>query len=137
MGHPIAYRVVQFSGSIILEAIVSTGEWHANNSSKPNLRDHGVPEHDVFKRVSAEDFADFYKLVVDAAKLAREALDATTRRPSAKKWRELFGSKFPEPPDGDDDDGEDGGSGGNSGGPAKGGFTPRTAPSVVTGGRFA
>jgi hypothetical protein len=97
-----------------LEAIVTTYAWHAQTGQKPVLWDHGVPSHDVFKRVSAEDFAAFYKLVVGAAKLAREALDATTVRSSANKWRDLFGSKFPSPPDGDDDGGDDDDGGGKS-----------------------
>ena len=60
-----------------------------------NLPDHGVPQHNVLKRVSGEDFAAFHKLVCAAAVTAREALDATTVASSAKKWRELFGNKFP------------------------------------------
>jgi hypothetical protein len=104
---------------LTLEAIVTTYAWHAQTGQKPILRDHGVPSHEVFKRVSAEDFAGFYKLVVGAAKLAREALDAFTVGSSANKWRNLFGSKFPPPPGGDDDgdDDDDGGKSKGSGGP--------------------
>jgi hypothetical protein len=68
-----------------------------------------------------------------AAATARDAFDATTVAASAKKWRELFGNRFP---DGGDDDSDDGG-GDSGGGSTKGGFTPRTEPTVVTGRRFA
>jgi hypothetical protein len=116
-----------------LESIVSAYAWTVRLGQKPVLPDHGVPQHDVLKRVSQEDFAAFYELVVGAARIARAALDADSVRVSATKWRELFGNRFPEPPGGDDD----GGDGGPGGGPAKGGFTPRTEPTVVIGGRFA
>jgi hypothetical protein len=85
--------------------------------------------------VSGEDFAAFYKLVCAAAVSAREALDATTVASSAKKWRELFGNKFPD--GGDDDDGGESNGGGSGSGAVLGGFTPRTEPTVVTGRRFA
>ena len=116
-----------------LENIVSAYRLYAQLKTTPSLPDHGVPQHNVLKRVSGEDFAAFYKLICAAAATAREALDATTVASSAKKWRELFGNKFP---DGGDDD--DGGSNGDDGGGAtKGGFTPRTEPTIVTKGRFA
>jgi len=106
--------------TLVLEAI-ATGY-----SSKPVLPDHGVPEHDVMARVSNSDYAKFYEQVCMAAELTREALDAETVRDSANAWRELFGSRFPEPPPDEDSQGK-----------AKGGYTPRTGPTVIGGGRFA
>lgn len=78
--------------TLSLEAIVS------NYPTKPFLADHGVPEHDVFARITDEEYEAFYKNVQAAASIARQALDAVTVRESANKWRELFGSKFPPPP---------------------------------------
>lgn len=117
-----------------LEKIAADYQIYAQMKSTPSLPDHGVPQHNVLKRVSGEDFAAFHKLVCAAAVTAREALDATTVASSAKKWRKLFGNKFP---DGGEED--DGGSNGGGGGgvAAMGGFTPRTEPTVVTGRRFA
>lgn len=86
------------------ENIVSAYSLHAQLRLTPTLPDHGVPSHDVLKRVSGDDFAAFHALVAKAASVAREALDATTVSSSAKKWRELFGTKFP-------DSGEDEGNG--------------------------
>lgn len=131
---PDGVRSVAEAVTKTLEAMVSAYGWIVLRGQKPVLPDHGVPQHDVLKRVSVEDFAAFYGQVVEAAKVARAALDADTVRVSATKWRKLFGNKFPEPPGGDDDGGDDDGG---SGGPAKGGFTERTAPTVVTGRRFA
>ncbi len=116
-----------------LEKIATEYKYYAQIKSAPILPDHGVPQHNVLKRVSGEDFAAFHKLVCAAAVTAREALDATTVSSSAKKWRELFGNKFPD--GGEDDDGGDNGGGGGIA--AKGGFTPRTEPTLVTGRRFA
>lgn len=98
----------------------------------PILPDHGVPEHDVLHRLSADDFAYFHGQVCAAAQLAREALDAK-KEESARLWRQLFGDAFPY-----DEEDEDHGEG--EGGDTKavlGGFTPRTQPSRITGGRFA
>ena len=118
-----------------LEKIATEYQIYVLMKRTPSLPDHGVPQHNVLKRVSGEDFAAFHKLVCAAAVTAREALDATTVASSAKKWRELFGSKFPD--GGEDDDGGDNGGGGGGGVAAMGGFTPRAEPTVVTGRRFA
>lgn len=96
--------------------------------SKPFLPDHGVPEHDVFAHVSNDEFADFHGLVRAAAQKAREAYDEEDVRKSAQKWRELFGNKFPAPPKDTLGPNDDSGSGG---------FTPRSAPSIIDSGRFA
>lgn len=92
-----------------LENITRAYSGYARLKITPNLADHGVPAHDVMKRVSGEDFAAFWQLVDAAAATAREALDETTIAKSAKKWRELFGSKFPD--GGDDEERADGGTG--------------------------
>jgi len=91
--------------------------------SKPRLPDYGVPTNDVFKRVSAEDFRKFYEQTTSAAALARRALDSDNRTESGNLWRELFGGKFPKPP-------EDAGS-------QKKGYTPPSSPAIPGSGRFA
>ena len=118
-----------------LESIVKTYRLNARLRTTPVLNDHGVPEHNVLKRVSGADFAAFHELVCDAAAKAREALDAPTVASSAKKWRELFGNKFPD--GGDDDDGSESNRGGSGSGGVVGGFTPRTELSVPPRRRFA
>ena len=115
-----------------LESIVIKYEWYGANSETPNLPDHGVPEHNVFHRVSGEDFAAFYKEVEKAAGMAREALDADTVQKSAEKWRELFGNRFPAAPD----TGKSGDDGGNDPSVSKG-FTPRTEVSKPRPERYA
>jgi hypothetical protein len=91
---------------------------------KPILNDHGVPEHDVFKRITEEEYMEFYGLVSDAAILARNALDCQDKVKCIGLWRDLFGSKFPEPPK-------------DVTKSQKGGFTQRTeSTSSISGGRF-
>lgn len=103
-----------------LEAIVRS------HVTKPFLGDHGVPAHDVMKRVTDEEYALFYAKVQEAAALARTALDEPDTEKSAKAWFKLFGEPFP--PYG-------GGNGGSDGdAPKTGGFTPRTQPSRIEGG---
>jgi hypothetical protein len=97
----------------------------------PYLHDHGFPPeertHNVMRRVSAEDFADFYEKMKKAAVIARKALDNPSMHESSKLWRQLFGDEFPEtPPDAE-------GGGGNDG---KGGFSTRKGPSGVSTSRF-
>lgn len=113
-----------------LEGIVSNYQVGALLKQTPFLADHGVPEHNVFGRVSGEEFAEFYDQVVAAAALARQAYDEKDLRESARLWRELFGSRFPEPPP------EKGGGNGPDD-PNKGGFTPRTGVTVPRGSRYA
>lgn len=63
----------------------------------PRLADHGVPEHDVLKRLSIEDFRAFHKATADAAVIAREALNCADAVESGKLWQRLFGGRFPLP----------------------------------------
>ena len=107
-----------------LEEIVSTYGDDVENGTKPFLADYGVPSHDVFARISAEDFAAFYEQVKGAAAQAREALDEKNRTQSGLLWRELLGNKFPEPPN-------------TNGAKKEGGFTEPTGPAVPGTGRFA
>lgn len=97
----------------------------------PTLPDRGVPEHDVWKRVSVEDFKSFYDSVKEYSNIAKEALEADRLKDQVDKWRQIFGDKFP-PYDDDDDDGSEK----NSINPS-GGFTPRKESSDVESGRFA
>ena len=121
--------------SSVAEGVVETFEhirdyykWCIDRDSKPYLPDHGVPEHDVFGRVTSEDFKGFYGLVCDAAQQAREAYDESDTTKSAKMWRKLFGDKFPEPPEKR--------VVANECQPTEG-YTPRCVPSIVDKGRFA
>ena len=98
-----------------LEVIVANYKAYADCKLVPCLWDHGV-RHNVFERVSGEEFANFYEHAEAAAEIAREALDADTKEKSIEKWKELLGSKFP-----DSDDSDDNGSRGNS---SKGAFVP-------------
>lgn len=63
--------------------------------SKPNLPDHGVPQHDVFGRVSSEDYKNFITEIRNLFKKAQAALDEQDNYESSVKWREIFGDKFP------------------------------------------
>jgi hypothetical protein len=80
-----------------LETIASTYATYASLQIVPTMPDHGVPAHDVFHRLTGEDFAAFHALARDAAPTARRALDAKTAQESAEEWRKLFGDKFPLP----------------------------------------
>ena len=118
----------------VAEGVVKTFEhirdeysWCVKCNMKPRLPDHGVPEHDVLARVTCDEFSEFYKLACEAAITARDAYDDEDVRSSVKKWRELFGEKFPPPPDDSGDTDDD----------SKGGYTPRDSPSIIGGGRFA
>jgi Second Messenger Oligonucleotide or Dinucleotide Synthetase domain len=112
-----------------LETIRDNYQSYADNKLTPVLPDHGVPAHNVFHRVSGEEFAQFHAQICEAAAIARRALDATTVRESADEWRKLFGDKFPEAPDENGDNGSD-----NS---KSYSYTPRQAPTIIGGGRYA
>ncbi len=112
-----------------LETIRDNYQSYADNKLTPVLPDHGVPAHNVFHRVSGDEFAQFHAQICDAAAIARRALDATTVRESADEWRKLFGDKFPEAPDENGDNGNT-----NS---KNYSYTPRQAPTIIGGGRYA
>jgi hypothetical protein len=84
--------------TLALEAIRDNYRFHVQTGTTPNLPDRGVPEHDVFKRVSPEQFASFWRLVETAAGKARVALNADGNANSMILWRDLLGSEFPQPP---------------------------------------
>ena len=106
-----------------LESIVDAYRLTVHAGKKPCLPDHGVETHDVFQRVSAEDFAKFYEQVKESAMLARRAYDSQDRTESGNLWWELFGSKFPKPP--------------NGGSKKQHAFSPPSRPAVPGSGRFA
>ncbi len=106
-----------------LEAIVSAYAVLVRIKNKPSLPDYGVPSHDVLHRLTSEDFGAFYEQVGEGASLSRRALESADRTESGNLWREMFGTKFPAPPD--------------DGSARDAGFTPPTAPAVPGSGRFA
>lgn len=83
------------------EKIITGYAAYALSKSKPFMPDRGLPSHDVFGRITGEQFEEFWNKVSIAAKIAREAYDAQSAEKSSKKWRELFGDKFPLSEDGD------------------------------------
>ncbi len=131
--HPKSYPLEHFIGdccpnnvSSVAEGIVKAFETIVSDYPvKPFLSDRGVQEHDVFKRLTEDDYNIFYAKVSEAAILAREALDSQELSDSVEKWRKLFGSEFPSPPN-------------NKGAQSNSGFTPRTVRTEnVPNGRFA
>lgn len=104
--HPKSYPLEHLIGQACPDEVTSVGEGVTltlesivdEYVSKPTMPDHGVPEHDVFGRLTDEEYEAFYEKVKEAAGVAREALDATDTSTSVEKWRKLFGSKFPAPP---------------------------------------
>lgn len=115
-----------------LEAIVSTYKYNRLIKQTPILSDRGVPTHNVWQRVSADDFVIFYDSVEKYAKIAREALDAEKVKDQISKWQEIFGDKFPSYDGGDDDDNNS-----KNNPNTQGGFTPRKENSGIIPGRFA
>lgn len=81
--------------TLTLEEIVNKYSAYASAKITPFLPDHGVPEHNVFHRVTGEDFAKFYESINKAAETARKALDEADKDKSIEEWRKLFGDKFP------------------------------------------
>ncbi|MFM1998113.1 MAG: hypothetical protein RL204_60 [Bacteroidota bacterium] len=66
----------------------------------PILSDHGVPEHNVLKRVSFSEFKDFLEAISELSDQARIALNETDKDLSSKKWFDIFGGEFPKPSSG-------------------------------------
>ncbi|TWT01857.1 nucleotidyltransferase [Planomicrobium sp. CPCC 101079] len=104
--HPKSYPLEHLIGQTCPDGIRSVAEGVTltleniitNYKDKPVMPDHGVPEHDVFGRLTEEEYGAFYERAVIAANIARNALNAETLDASAELWRGLFGNKFPLPP---------------------------------------
>jgi hypothetical protein len=79
------------------EGIRDTFAWDASIGTVPVLPDHGVPSHDVLKRLDAKDFVAFHKEATKAADLARRAFDDLDKDSSGVLWQELLGKSFPLP----------------------------------------
>lgn len=109
-----------------LENIVSKYRFHKLAGTIPSLPDRGVPSHNVWKRITAKQFAEFYDQIAKYAKIAREAINAGTLIKKVEKWQELFGDKFP---DAQEEESKNHGS--------AGGYTERKEISIIGGGRFA
>lgn len=85
-----------------LESIASSYSTELSQKVVPFLPDHGVPEHNVFARLSFEDFQDFHDGVKEAAIIARAALGSEDMDESVSLWKKLFGEEFD--PDGEESD---------------------------------
>ncbi|RYZ41265.1 MAG: nucleotidyltransferase [Myxococcaceae bacterium] len=106
-----------------LEAFVENYALHAAAKKVPYSEDRGVSQN-VMARIDGKDFAAFHEQVKKAAKLARKAFESPDAQTAAPLWRELFGDKFPQAPEG--------------GSSSKKGFTPHQGgPGSVGPGRFA
>ncbi|HEY1681038.1 MAG TPA: hypothetical protein VGF98_05335 [Candidatus Tumulicola sp.] len=81
--------------TLALEHIVSNYYLNRLTGSVPHLADHGVPLHDVFARITPEQFAAFYDAVQLCAPQARLALDNDDNDASADAWFAIFGEPFP------------------------------------------
>ena len=125
IGHVLTDGTTSMASGIVdvLEAIRDSFRINVLMGTVPVLCDHGVPEHNVFKRLTARDFAAFHAAVSDAAATAREALLSNDAAECGKLWRSLFGSQFPLPSP--------------QGGDRGRGFTAPLAPAQPTSERFA
>ncbi|WP_413522060.1 SMODS domain-containing nucleotidyltransferase [Brochothrix thermosphacta] len=65
--------------------------------TKPVLIDHGVKDHDVFGRITEDEYREFYDLIKEAASIARKAIDESDLSTSVDYWRDLLGTEFPPP----------------------------------------
>lgn len=98
------------------EGIRDTFKSFAAAGKVPTLPDHGVPSHDVLKRLSAADFVAFHTEASKAADLARRALDEADKDVSGALWQDLLGKCFPLP--------------GPGGGDRERGFSTPPAPAI-------
>lgn len=76
MKHPKSYPLEHFIGDCCPDGITSIAEgvvltlenMVSQYPTKPFLADRGVPEHDVFARITDDEYSDFYDKVCEAAK---------------------------------------------------------------------
>jgi hypothetical protein len=110
-----------------LRGIKETYRSHAANGTVPVISDTGISSNNVFKRISVEEFRDFYGRARVASAAATEAYNDQDPTSCADKWCALFGKDFP----------SDSGGGGSKRGPGPVVFPPPIKPAQVRPGRFA
>ena len=113
---------------VILSSIKDAYAFHSAEGTVPYIPDIGISANNVFKRISAQEFRDFYGCTRVASAAATNAYEDPDPDSSGKKWRELLGDDFPS-------DSGGGGSTRGSGPPST--FPPPTRASEVRPGRFA
>lgn len=92
--------------TLTLETIDREFGSYAANYETPFLQAHGLPNTNVLKRIDGSEFATFYDEVVDAADIARAALNEDDKATARDRWHSLFGDEFP--PYGGNDDNDEG-----------------------------
>ncbi|CDZ39015.1 Hypothetical protein NGAL_HAMBI1146_31790 [Neorhizobium galegae bv. officinalis] len=105
IGHVLLDGTSSMAAGIVQVFETMRDKWQFNAAwdMVPELADHGVPEHNVLKRLSSEDFKAFHAAITNAAGQARAALDEEDAQESGRLWQKLFGTKFPIPgPNGGD-----------------------------------
>ena len=100
-----------------LEEIDRRYQIFANSGQVPSLPDRGIPEQNVLKRITAQDFGQFHRKSRNVAKVARQAMNSTNPGESAQLWKQIFGNRYPVRP-------------------SQRSFTRREQPSQLQGGRF-
>lgn len=96
--HPKSYPLEHFVGDCCPSGITSVAEGITRVFSeivskyptKPKLPDRGVPEHDVFESLSAEDYNVFYSAVCQYLPIALKAFNADSTRDSVELWQKFF-----------------------------------------------
>lgn len=99
IGHVLSDGTTCIAEGVVqaLEGIRDKFKLHAAAGIVPTLPDHGVPTHDVLKRLTPTDFTAFHAEVAKAADLARRAYDEADKDASGALWQELLGKCFPLP----------------------------------------
>ena len=99
IGHVLPNGIQSMAEGVTLafEGLRDTFGPYAKNGVVPFLADHGVPSHNVLKRLSREDFVAFVGAASVAADEARRALDSQDAAESGELWQGLFGQCFPLP----------------------------------------
>lgn len=107
IGHVLPDGITSVAEGVLkaFEGIRDTFRFNAAAGVVPRLPDHGVPSHDVLKRLDAKDFVAFYNEATKAADVARRAFDELDKDSSGALWQELLGKCFPLPGPGGGDRG--------------------------------
>jgi hypothetical protein len=80
-----------------LEGIVSNYAWAIQLETVPRIQDPAVPGNSVTDGMTFDAFKGFYNKAEAHAKLGREAQAEEDEEEALKKWRKIFGDRFPAP----------------------------------------
>lgn len=82
----------------LLESLVARYAYEVSLGVVPTVSDPSLPENNILNGIGFAAFEGLYNKIKLHAAIGRQALSLDDQDEATKKWRQLFGDRFPKPP---------------------------------------